>query len=204
MGRMSCRLCPREDITARGLCKAHYQSEKSAGRLHLHPVKARTRMVKAVNGVCPPDHKHGATHTCYNAHGCRCTDCREAKSRVRNPYDWEDRRRRGRDVWVPAVGTMRRLQALAAIGWSCEQIAELIGSHYRPLQKIRAGERESVRMSTARRVAGVYERLSMLPRHDRAAKITRHTARKHRWLPPLAWDHIDTDRRARIARKTAA
>lgn len=201
---MTCHLCPRTDITARGLCNAHYQSEKAAGRIGLYAKRERERITLAVDGVCPPDHKHGLTHTCYNAHRCRCDDCTGTKAAKRNPYDWEDRRRRGRDVWVPALGTMRRLQALAAVGWSCEQIAGLIGSHYRPLQKIRAGQRDSVRLSTARRVAAVYERLAMHPRHDHSGKLTRHTARKHMWLPPLAWDHIDTDRRARIARKTAA
>ena len=26
--------------------------------------------------VCPPDHKHGETLTCYGKHKCRCGDCR--------------------------------------------------------------------------------------------------------------------------------
>lgn len=103
---------------------------------------------------------------------------------------------------MPALGTMRRLQALAVIGWSCDQIAARIGSHYRPLQKIRAGEREKVRLSTARRVAAVYEELAMHPRYDHSGNLTRHTAQRRRWLPPLAWEDIDRDERARIARKT--
>src|SRR6218665_751283 len=137
---MTCRLCTREDITARGLCNAHYQSEKAAGRLHEHPLPNRHTMQRAINGLCLPAHAHGATHTCYNAHGCRCDDCVTTKASKRNRYDWEDRRRHGRDVWVPATGTMRRLQALAVLGWSCKAIAVRIGSHYRPLQKVRAGE----------------------------------------------------------------
>jgi plasmid maintenance system antidote protein VapI len=31
--------------------------------------------------VCPPDHKHGATGTCYASHFCRCDDCREGHRR---------------------------------------------------------------------------------------------------------------------------
>lgn len=105
----------------------------------------------------------------------------------------------GRDVWIPATGTMRRLQALAVIGWSTAEIAARMDSHYRPLQKVRAGERECVRMSTARRVAVVFEELCMQVRHDRAANITRFRAAAHGWVPPLAWDDIDTDRARRAA-----
>jgi len=154
--------------------------------------------------TCPPEHRHGETHTCYNTHGCRCAECRAAKSAKRNGYDWETRRRMGKDVWIPAKGTMRRLQSLAMIGWSTAEIAARIDSHYRPLQKIRAGERESVHLSTARRVGDVFETLSMRVRDDRAARITRFRAVANGWVPPLAWDDIDKDARPRGARKSAA
>ena len=143
--------------------------------------------------ICPPDHKHGETHTCYNAHKCRCVGCRAAKSTLRRPYEGETRRRQGRDVWIPSTGTMRRLQALAVIGWSTAEIAARMGSHYRPLQKIRAGERECVHISTARRVYDVFEELCMRVRDDRAARIVRFRAAANGWVPPLAWDDIDTD-----------
>ena len=26
--------------------------------------------------ICPPDHKHGGSTTCYQAHHCRCEPCR--------------------------------------------------------------------------------------------------------------------------------
>ena len=145
--------------------------------------------------VCPPDHRHGDASTCYNSHRCRCMKCRTAKSTKRNGYDWEDRRRRGRDVWIPATGTMRRLQALAVIGWSTAEIAARMGSHYKPLQKIRSGQRECVHLSTARRVAAVFDALCMHVRHDRAAKITRFRATANGWVPPLAWRDIDTDKK---------
>jgi len=195
---MSCRLCPREDITARDLCNAHYQSEKDAGRIHLYPAKQRVRVQRAVDGLCPTEHSHDGTHTCYNAHGCRCTPCRTAKASRRAGYDREDRRRHGRDVWIRATGTMRRLQALAVMGWSTQAIAERIGSHYRPLQKIRGGERRSVRTSTALRVATVFEALCMTYRRGHDGNITIHAARRHGWLPPLAWDDIDRDKQPRM------
>lgn len=152
---------------------------------------------------CPPEHRHGATSTCYNTHGCRCGICRGAKSSNRSGYDWETRRRLGRDVWIPATGTMRRLQALAVIGWSTAEIAARMDSHYRPLQKVRAGERECVRMSTARRVAVVFEELCMQVRHDRAARIARFHALSHGWVPPLAWNDIDRDRQPAMRRSAS-
>ena len=34
-----------------------------------------------VTGVCPPDHRHSETGTCYAHHGCRCRGCRDGMSR---------------------------------------------------------------------------------------------------------------------------
>lgn len=33
--------------------------------------------------ICPPEHKHVETYTCYKDHGCRCSPCVE-KSRARH------------------------------------------------------------------------------------------------------------------------
>lgn len=30
--------------------------------------------------VCPPEHKHSQTRTCYVNHSCRCTSCREGSA----------------------------------------------------------------------------------------------------------------------------
>lgn len=32
-------------------------------------------------GICPPDHRHSETGTCYAHHGCRCRGCRDGMSR---------------------------------------------------------------------------------------------------------------------------
>lgn len=34
-----------------------------------------------VHGICPPEHPHGVTRTCYSNHKCRCPECREASAR---------------------------------------------------------------------------------------------------------------------------
>ena len=30
--------------------------------------------------LCPPDHKHGITPTCYRVHKCGCAECRAANT----------------------------------------------------------------------------------------------------------------------------
>lgn len=98
---------------------------------------------------------------------------------------------KGRDVQVPAVGTRRRLEALAFMGWSTTVIAPMIGSNYRPLLKIRSGEVGRVRSSTARRVQRIFRELCSTEAPGSSGVITRGYARKHGYLSHLAWDNID-------------
>ena len=143
---------------------------------------------------CPPDHKHHLTHTCYNTHGCRCYRCRHAKAKKRALYDRRAREMRGRDVWVPATGTIRRLRALAVIGWGIDDIAARTGLFSRAVGKVREGPRAEVLTSTWRKVRRVYTDLENRPKQDRAGKITRTKALAHGWMPPAMWDDPDRDR----------
>lgn len=36
--------------------------------------------------ICPPEHKHGATSTCYTGHKCRCVNCTSARTRYYNTW----------------------------------------------------------------------------------------------------------------------
>lgn len=193
----TCSKCTRP-VKARGLCGTHYQQASKAGELHLHATAERPPLIDRTLGkTCPPDHKHGQAHTCYNTHGCRCRSCRTAKSRHRNPYEWETRRRVGRDVWVPAAGTVRRLRALAVMGWPISAIAAETNLFHRSLGKVREGSRARVHLSTHQAVSAVFERFSMQYNTTRAGRITRTRALAKGWLPPLAWDDVDRDRRAK-------
>ena len=142
--------------------------------------------------TCPTDHKHGDTLTCYVRHKCRCEPCRAAR-RARVPYERRTRMTKGHDVWIDATGIRRRLQALAVAGWAPADVSERCGSHYRHLTKIRSGDLKQVRISTARRIEPVYRELIMQVRDDRAAKITKFSARRNGWVPALAWNDIDRD-----------
>lgn len=98
---------------------------------------------------------------------------------------------------VPALGTHRRIQALVARGWSHSQIARRldrqIGNFWKLMQSDRVGA------DTHRRIAELYEQLwnAEPPHatwHEKAAyALSLRYAQRRGWLPPLAWDDIDTD-----------
>jgi AraC-like DNA-binding protein len=98
---------------------------------------------------------------------------------------------------VDATGTRRRLQALMATGWTVELLAAELGR--RPKTLHRSMTSASVTARTAHEVASLYERLfnATPPRATSEQRAAADAARAHaaaqRWLPPLAWDDIDTD-----------
>jgi hypothetical protein len=98
---------------------------------------------------------------------------------------------------VDATGTRRRLQALIAIGWPGELLAVQLGRRASSLHRSMTGK--SVTAGTAHDVATLYERLwnTRPPRgtgeQRAAADAARAYAAAQGWLPPLAWDDIDSD-----------
>lgn len=133
---------------------------------------------------CPAQHLK--THGTYSAYryGCRCEDARE-DARL-----YHKRRREGRaqPLRVDSTGTRRRIQALVAIGWNLEVLAQKLGTargavgDYMCIKPVNA--------STARRVAAVYNQLSMTPGPSRRAQVR---ARNKGWVPPFGWDDAEID-----------
>ena len=144
--------------------------------------------------ICPPDHRHGVTSTCYNSHRCRCEPCRTFRRDERTDYDYRDRLMRGRDVWVSATGTIRRLQGLAGMGWSAREVAVRGGFHPRAVMKMRDGHQRFVKRSTAISVDRIFRQLAITSRDSREGRITRTRALQSGWVSPFAWDHIDNPR----------
>lgn len=133
--------------------------------------------------MTPDDERHGTTRG-YSA-GCKCRPCMDANAasaRRRAAY-----KRRGRDTAPrPQIGTLRRLRALCALGWSTEHLAAELGvirSAVNNLMIYRDGR--TVRPSTANAVAALYDRLSMTPG---PSELSRSRAAAKGWAPPLAWD----------------
>ena len=139
--------------------------------------------------MTPDDPRHG-THAGYIAHRTEgttaCQDCKYAAaayemSRQHDAYF-------GRSRLVSALGSRRRIQALMAIGWTAESIANEIGwSDGRSIRSV-IFIKERVRTSTAQRIAAAYDRLSMT---RGPSEITARRSARSGYAPPLAWDDID-------------
>lgn len=156
--------------------------------------------------ICPANHIHAETSTCYVTHCCRCDACRQGRAE----YSYwarhmvaSGRRDTFRGALIDATPTRRRIQALMALGWSQPQIAKAAGSDQNRVSSQLHAER--ITRGGAAKVAAAYELLSFrLPptttRNERVGvNLVRALARRNRWLPPLAWDDIDNDPDPRAA-----
>lgn len=100
-------------------------------------------------------------------------------------------------AYIDSRGTVRRLQALAAVGWSLTMLAHRLAVDETTLQ--RGIRRAKVTATTARAVVALYDELWNVcppaPTAHAAAivKRTKRNAAAAGWVPPLAWDNIDTD-----------
>jgi hypothetical protein len=98
---------------------------------------------------------------------------------------------------MSALGTHRRIRALVTRGWSLSKIARRLDIEIGNFWALLA--REQVLAGTHRRVAALYEELwDAEPPHDEWRSKAAYTrslnyAKRRGWMPPLAWDDIDTD-----------
>lgn len=91
-----------------------------------------------------------------------------------------------------ALGTRRRLTALIALGWPLRYLADRLGRRADSLTRTLSARH--VTRDTAEAAARLYEELSALPPPATpATEAARRCAQRHGWVPPLAWDDIDTD-----------
>lgn len=145
--------------------------------------------------MTPDDPRHGKVAG-YVA-GCHETCCRTVIAR------YEQSRllsaMNGRPLTIPGIGTSRRLQALAALGWSFVEIAARLDCDKEWPRRWAKRGHPTIHRSTAEKIDRVYRELCMtLPPEDTtqqksAASRVRTVARRNGWVPPLAWDNIDTD-----------
>lgn len=90
---------------------------------------------------------------------------------------------------VPSVGTVRRLRALHAIGYSGMDLAAEMGFSAVTVRDLLTGAKPLVRASTARRVTEVFASLEVhsRPRSRPAVRAINRAARLG-WAVPFAWD----------------
>lgn len=103
-----------------------------------------------------------------------------------------------RGALVPAVGTQRRLQALAWLGYPLSWVAREIG--VAPSNLLKVFDRDRVRADTWEKVKRVFDAWSLTPAVGSCAvsrgvvSRTRRVAREKGWASPFAWDDIDDPR----------
>ena len=93
---------------------------------------------------------------------------------------------------VNSTGTARRLQALVALGYPQTYLWDrLTGDAKRQnCHHLLVQARPTVNAETARKVAELYDELSMTPG---PSVRSRRKATYHGWAPPLAWDEDEID-----------
>ena len=129
------------------------------------------------------DPRHG-TNAGYAAF-CRCQPCRDGHAL------YQMRRRKRRDILgerreTTTTGSIRRIRALMAIGWTRRHIADAAGVNERTIYTV---ERATVMYtSTAAALDVAFERLSG---KDGPSAIARRIARRKGFAPPMAWLDID-------------
>lgn len=96
------------------------------------------------------------------------------------------------------IGTLRRLQALHALGWPIKHVMLMTGHNPEIGKKALRGEHDNFSAEVRRDIAELYERVAMtLPPTNVPAGVKAAQARAKRrsaeagWAPPLAWDNID-------------
>jgi hypothetical protein len=136
------------------------------------------------NPTCKHGHEWTPENTRTNNDGSRtCRACEKDRGRQKAGFT-------GSHEVVDAAGTVRRLQALAAIGYPVhETVARLGLSPWWAgtiMKRGRAGA--GVIRATADAIAALYEELRDIPAPDgKGSKITRTMAAKKGWAPPSAW-----------------
>ncbi|MGW2095757.1 helix-turn-helix domain-containing protein [Promicromonospora sukumoe] len=89
---------------------------------------------------------------------------------------------------VPAIGALRRLRALQAIGWTTTQLGDRLGMLQTHVAQIQ--HRDLIAGGRWRQIADLYERLSATPG---SSSITRQRAAAKGWLLPMEWEGYDID-----------
>lgn len=143
--------------------------------------------------MSPEDPRHGTyagavAHWLEN-HEKPCEDCARE--------EWRYRKRRklrhlaGDAPMVPSIGTVRRIQALQALGWTGPQIADAAGMSLNSMRSMQYHGAATVRTSTAKKIAAAFDTMCMTRPEGHYANRARSMAARRGWLPPLAFDDID-------------
>lgn len=108
-------------------------------------------------------------------------------------------RQLGSKQHTPAVGAMRRLRALAVLGWSTQEMCRRAGIGYQGFYAVISGRYDTCYVRTWVAIADLYEQLwqTLPPETTKGERIsarkTRRLAAQRGWAPALAWDDDTID-----------
>lgn len=94
---------------------------------------------------------------------------------------------------VPGLGSTRRLQALVAIGHTQLELAAALGRDVGNLSGLVLGHQQRITTSTRAAVTALFDTMWDQYHTGAGADRARRVAERRGWLPPMAWDDIDTD-----------
>ena len=200
---MSCSKCDRQ-ATRRGMCNRCYERTRyrqkgygrwQSSRVDAQPVRDHIRALNAAGlGNRRITAMTGISRTTLTAMltGRPCRGTGPSKT------VYEDTARKilavpiptglellGGAVRIDGTGTTRRLQALVAIGHSQHDVCQRLGWSDTNGSRLFIGSQKRVHVSTARKVAAIYDVMAMTPGTSQRARTH---ARQRGWAPPLAWD----------------
>lgn len=95
---------------------------------------------------------------------------------------------------IDATGTRRRLQALAAIGYHYEGLADRLGMDHSNIWRLATGYKPLVYARVAREVDELFQKLQLTPAPpSQGAMKAINRAKKNGWPLPLSWDEDSID-----------
>ena len=126
-------------------------------------------------------HRKHRTTTCA---GCRALLAAQGAQYRKDTYLHGSRR-------VPAVGSQRRIRALAVMGWSQAQVGATCGMSIGGVNKIH--QQQMVSVEVAQRIGRAFDLLAWQLAPGTNGHLTRVRARGRGWAGPLDWDEASIE-----------
>lgn len=192
MARVTCSRpgCPNY-VSCRGLCESHYVKRARGGRYRRVPAgDLRDRLNDLHNRGWSNRAIATAAGISVDAVWCirngQATVLQQTHQAITNIAGAPSEER----VYVPSIGTQRRVQALARIGLSLRWQARQCGFYYNTLSHLIHLQQPSCMYRTHQRVADLYDQHWNTPGNSGK---TIATAIERGWHPPMAWDDDTID-----------
>ena len=139
---MATRECSIDDcrrrVVGRKLCRRHYQQAWKRGDFENAPLPAR----KPGKTICPAEHKHDGSSTCYIQHQCRCVPCKEHHSKMEQHRQRQTAYGRFDTGLVDAEPVREHMVMLAGFGLGYKRVAALAGIGITPARNLIWGRQE--------------------------------------------------------------